>query len=389
MNMDRIEHENAASTAPPQPRRFRGALIAMIVAGLALGAVVGVRVKQAMARRESIAQERKSAQETALAKPPARVTQPTATKWQVRVDVTGTLRPWREADVGFETGGRLVSIRAAVGDKVEEGAALAVLDGSLAGAQVSQAEAGIRAAAANLALAEDNLRRTEALVASKSIPEAQAEQARQQVALAKAQLESAQAQAQVARTGAGLHTIRAPFKGIVTRAPTAAGGVVAPGAPLIHVEDTSRLRLSAAVSEEDAPLVHLGAEVAVTYRDRTVRGRVSAVVPSLDQATRRAPIEVEVPNDTTAPLLAWSFVRARIGGGGAVDALRIPAEARITGSQDEVVKLVDGKAKRVHVSHVVDDDGSWIVRSGLSATDTVLLSPDPDLKDGDAVTLAK
>jgi RND family efflux transporter MFP subunit len=278
-----------------------------------------------------------------------------------------------------------VQVRASIGDKVEEGAALAVLDGSIAGAQVSQAEAGVRAAAANLALAEDQAKRTEALAAQKAIAEAQAEQARQQVALAKAQLESAKAQAQLAHTGAGLHTVRAPFKGIVTRAPTAAGGVVAPGTPLIHVEDTARLRLSAAVSEDDAPLVKVGAPVKVTYRERVVVGRVSAVVPSLDPATRRAPVEVEVQNDHGAPLLAWSFVRARIDAEGEVDAARIPAQARRPGSQDEVVKVEGGKAKIVHVSHVVDEDGSWIVRAGIMPGDRVVLQPDPETKDGDEI----
>jgi RND family efflux transporter MFP subunit len=376
----------AESHSPPQ--KHRGATILFAIVGVGLAAFIGLRVKQALVKRETIAQERRSAQEAALAKPKLQVTEATRARWRPRVDLTGTLRPWREADLAFETGGRLVVLRVAVGDRVDEGAALAILDGSLAGAQVSQAEAGIRAAAAQLAMAEDQLRRTEALVASRSIPEAQAEQARQQVALARAQLESATAQARLARTGAGLHTVRAPFGGIVTRAPTATGGVVGPGVPLIHVEDTSRLRLGATVSEDDASLVKVGAPAEVTYRERVVRGRVSAVVPSLDQATRRAPVEVEVPNDPQAPLLAWSFVRARIEGSGDVDVVRVPAAARRPGSQEEVVKVDGGKARIVRVPHAVDDDGSWLVRSGLAAGDQVIVAPDPDLKDGEAVELA-
>jgi RND family efflux transporter MFP subunit len=377
----------SGAPAPPQEGRFRGTAIVFVIVGVGLAGFLGLRVKQALVKREAIAQERKSAQEAALAKPKWHAAEVTPTKWRPRIELTGTLRPWREADLGFETGGRLVQIRVAVGDKVEQGAALAVLDASLAGAQVSHAEAGVRAAAANLALAEDQLKRTEALAAQKAIPEAQAEQARQQAALAKAQLESATAQAQLARTGAGLHTIRAPFRGVVTRAPTAAGGVVGPGVPLIHLEDTARLRLSATVSEDDAPLVKVGALALVTYRERVVQGRVSAVVPSLDPATRRAPIEVEVQNDPASPLLAWSFVRARIEGMEEVDAVRVPVQARRPGAQDEVVKLEGKKARVVHVAHVVDDDGSWIVRSGLAAGDRVVLNPDPETKDGEEIEI--
>jgi membrane fusion protein (multidrug efflux system) len=254
---------------------------------------------------------------------------------------------------------------------------------------VSAAEAQARAAAASLALAEDNLKRTEALIVTKSIPEAQAEQARQQVALARAQLEGAQANARLAKTGAGLHTIRAPFKGIVTRAPTSPGSVVQPGTALVHVEDTSRLRFSASLGEEEVPLVRLGSPVAVTYRDRAVTGKVTALVPSLDQATRRAPIEIEVPNDGDNPLLAWSFVRGRIESRGEVSVLKLPAAARRPGSQDEILKVEAGRAKIVHVPHAVDDDGSWLVTGALSPEDAVILSPETDVKDGDAVEIAQ
>src|SRR6185503_14531987 len=112
------------------------------------------------------------------------------------------------------------------------------------------------------------------------------------------------------------------------------------------------------------------------------------IVPSLDQATRRAPVEIEVPN-TGSQLLAWSFVRARIGGRGEVDAVRVPAAARKPGSQDEIVTRVEGgadkagRARIVKVSFAVDEDGSLVVQRGLNLTDEVVLSPNSDVKDGD------
>src|SRR5205814_64272 len=109
--------------------------------------------------------------------------------------------------------------------------------------------------------------------------------------------------------------------------------------PLVRLEDVSRFRLSATLNEDDAPLVIVGQAVTVTYRDRSVSGKVIAVVPSLDQATRRAPIEIEVPNDPANPLLGWSFVRARIDGAGEVPVVRVPGTTRRPGSQREIVKV--------------------------------------------------
>jgi membrane fusion protein (multidrug efflux system) len=372
---------------PPKRGRL-GARVAGVVGVLLVVGVSGlmwVRVKQAVARKEQVAQERTLAQAAATRKMPSRTVHAEPTRYRPKVEITGTLRPWRDADVGFELQGRLVRLNVATGDHVKAGKVLAVLDASRAGAQLSQAEAQTRAAEANLALAEDTLRRTEPLVASKAIPEAQAEQARQQVALSRAQLEGSRAAQKLAQTGAGDHTIVAPFNGLVTKAPTATGGVVQPGTALIHIEDLSKFRLSATVTEDDASLLTPGTEVTVSTHDRTVTGKLTTLIPSLDQATRRAPIEIEVPNNQQ--LLAWSFVRATIDTGHEVSALRVPANARRAGSQNEIVLVRDGKAHVARVPHSVDRDGSWLVRDGLTGDDAILVDPNPDLKEGDAVLL--
>ncbi|MEA2750339.1 MAG: hypothetical protein QOI41_4482 [Myxococcales bacterium] len=390
---------SAGTAGPSVGRGARIGLILALAVGVGFAGLLGVRVKQAVAKKNAVAGERVAAEARVQQKDPSKTAHPVATKWVPRVDLTGTLKPWRDADVGFETAGRLVRVSVATGDKVTAGQVLAVLDASRAAAQVGQAESQVAAAEANLTLAQDNLKRTDALVASKSIPEAQAEQARSQVALAKAQLDGALASTRLAKSGAGLHSISAPFPGIVTKAPTGIGSVVNMGVPLVHIEDTSRFRLSATVGEEDVPLVAVGAPVKIVYRERIVDGKVVAVVPSLDQATRRAPVEIEVPNGASA-LYAWSFVRARISGGAEVDAVRVPALARRPGSQDEVV-IVDrapgggekpgntARAKIVKVSFAVDEDGTLVVQRGLTTTDEVVLSPSSDLKDGDVLDVAR
>jgi Cu(I)/Ag(I) efflux system membrane fusion protein len=164
---------------------------------------------------------------------------------------------------------------------------------------------------------------------------------------------------------------------------------VSPSTALVHIEDLSRFRLSATVGEDDVALVRIGATATVTYKGRSVAGKVTALVPSLDATTRRAPVEIEVPNERPAereqPLLAWAFVHAAIQGQGQVDAVRIPGTARRPGSQDEVVVVQGGKAHVVRVAASQEPDGSWTVRSGLSTSDVVLVAPDGEVHEGDAV----
>ena len=213
----------------------RAVFIVALVVGLGFAGLMGTKVSKALDKRNATSGERATAVVELAKKQPVEVVSPKSMRWKPRVELTGTLRPWREADIGFELAGRLVKLNVQTGDKVKGGTLLAVLDASRAGAQVNQAVAQTKAAEANLAIAEDNLKRTSALVATKSVPEAQAEPARQQVALARAQLEGAKATTSLAQQGAGMHAIVSPFEGIVTRAPTAIGAVVSPEIGRAHV----------------------------------------------------------------------------------------------------------------------------------------------------------
>ena len=391
MMREAMTPESSVTEPGEAPASHRGSRVALVVVGLllvGLGGILSVRLHAAKDKQASLVTERAAAQASAGQRAPSLTAHPVAITWRPRIDVTGTLRPWREAEIGFETSGRLVQVAVAQGDKVRAGQVLGVLDGSRAAAEVSAAQAQARAAQANLAIAEDNLRRTHALVASGSVPEAQETQAREQVALVRAQLEGAEANAEVAKTGQGLHTIVAPFDGVVTKAPTAAGSVVQPGTALFRLEDLSRLRLSASLGEDEASLVKVGAAVTVAYRDRKVSGKLITLVPSLDQATRRAPIEVQVANDPANPILAYGFVHATIEGAKEVNAMRVPPTARRPGSQDEVVKVEGGKAAVTRVPHLTDADGSWIVLGGLKTADVLALNPPDDVHDGDLIDVA-
>src|SRR5207247_11150555 len=138
----------------------------VVVLILGVGGILSARVKQALTKKEALASERVAAQAAVMKKPPAEIAHAVATTWKPRVELTGTLRPWREGDVAFTVGGQLRRIEVGVGQPVKAGQTLALLDTTRVTAEVGVADAQTRAAQANLALAEDNLKRTDALVAT-------------------------------------------------------------------------------------------------------------------------------------------------------------------------------------------------------------------------------
>ncbi len=222
--------------------------------------------------------------------------------------MTGTLSPIQDAEVGFKMGGRLVAVRAKVGDRVKAGQALASLDVAEAAAQSATAAAGVRAAEVALEMAKDGERRLVALFDGGAISDSDHTGAKNRTALAAAQLEQARAQARLAAVGVGNGGLSAPFSGLITRTPNGIGKIVGPGEPLFHVEDTSVLKLAATLSETDARLIENGD--AIVIDGSPAAGKVVAVLGSLDAQTRRVPLLAEIPNDSATPLLA-RLVRAR------------------------------------------------------------------------------
>jgi HlyD family secretion protein len=139
--------------------------------------------------------------------------------------------PNQEADLAFETPGRLASLEVEEGEEVEQGDVLAQLEDStqqaaLAEAQASlaQAEAGVAEAQAQLAAAVSQLAEAEAQLAQikagpteEEIAQVQALLARAEAALAQVVIgptpeEIAEAQARLASAQAELNRVRAPSR---------------------------------------------------------------------------------------------------------------------------------------------------------------------------------
>lgn len=362
----------------------RGVKITAVAAGIGLFVFIGVRVKETIGDRKAIAatfeQRAKEGQKRA-AVPVVRAKPRT---WRASVPVTGTLAPVQEADIGFKTGGRLVKVSAKVGDQVKVGQVLASLDVAEARAQSAATSAAVRAAQVSYDMARDAEKRTLALFQQHAVSDAENLAAQNRSALALAQLEQARAQAQLASVGVGNGALPAPFSGLVTKAPNGVGKIVGPGEPMFHVEDTQILKLSATLSEGDARLVAVGDEVAITSDGAgSVKGKVTAVLGSLDPQTRRVPMLAEIQNRETEPLLAGAFVRATVTSAREVRVLELPPTALRPGSQDEVVVLADGRAHIAHIAFTTGEGGVLLVRSGITEKDDIVVGPSPEVREGD------
>jgi RND family efflux transporter MFP subunit len=377
--------EPHAAEAPGIPRK-KAPLVGVVGAtllALGLAGWTGLRIVSATEKQAVIASQRNAEAEKnkALAQAPAEVSvvTPKPLSWKPVIALDGTLFPGQSAELGFKIGGKLVRVGAKVGDTVKAGTLLGVLDSSEAAARLDAAHAEVRAASAQLALAEDSDRRTSSMVSTGALAEAAGVQTAQQQALARAQADSARAQAELLRVSLENHRLVAPFGGSVTRAPDGIGGVVNPGDAKFEIVDLSALKLKGTLSENDATLVKPGATIEIDGEEGKVRGKVTTVLGSVDSATRRVRVEAAIDNRKEPKLRAGSFVHATIHTDKAVDVLVLPPSVLRPGGQDEVVVVQGERPSIKRVTYSTDKDGNLLVRHGLAATDRVVLNPKPEL----------
>ncbi|MGE0791950.1 MAG: efflux RND transporter periplasmic adaptor subunit [Sandaracinaceae bacterium] len=356
---------------PPPPMAKRVAVLTtlVVIAGLLIAVVIRVVAAAGDMAEMEVAREA-AAEEGGLA-PELDVVHPSAAEAAPIVVLSGTLQPIQSADLAFEVPGRVSRVHVALGATVRAGDTLVTLDRSSVGAQSAQNNAAIGVAEANAEMARERVSMLEPLVDRGTVPERELTTARQQLAVADAQVRQARAGRQMLAATSADHILRAPFDGVITRVPDGVGVVATPGVPLVRVEDLTAMRMSTTVNQRELSL--LTTSMTARLEEVGAEGTLTAVVRSLDAATRRAPVEVRFPNDGDT-LIANSFVRAQVEVGAARPALRVPA----TSVRPDGTVLLIGDGDRVvsrDVAAQADVDGSWLVTEGLTVEDRVVLRP--------------
>ena len=247
----------------------------------------------------------------------------------------GAVVPREEADVAAEIDGLVDSIAVRVGDRVDEGDVLAVLDTRALGHQATALEADLQAAraerrkrVAEAAQSEQEHARRSTLgelVSREEIDAARGRMESARAALAVAEAQIRQVEARLAEVSDSLErsTLRAPFPGLVSRRYLDPGARTATGTPVVRLARLDRLLVRFAVPPEGRSRLTEGTGLTVeTVTDgRRFSGVVEQIAPEIDAAS----------------LLV--FVEARLDVGSSSDGSGAPlfgAEARVyLGSTDD------------------------------------------------------
>lgn len=173
-------------------------------------------------------------------------------------------------------------------------------------------------------------------------------------------------------------TIVAPIGGVVVELSAREGMTVAAGSPLFRINGLSTVWANAEVPESQAAFVRPGAMVRAespALPGVTVDGRVQAILPDVNPATRtiKARLELGNPQGRLVPgmFVSMQFVDMR-----AQKALLVPTEAVIQTGRRTVVILAeeDGRFRPVEVKAGVESGGQTEIKEGLQAGQRVVVS---------------
>jgi cobalt-zinc-cadmium efflux system membrane fusion protein len=283
----------------------------------------------------------------------------------------------RYAEVASPLAAEAVALRAAAGDRVRAGQALAVL----ASLEVGRARGSLGEAEARHALALQAVDRKRRLAEERIAPRREVEEAEAEEAAARAALGAARATLESLRVPAGdaggRFALTAPVGGVVLERSLVRGQVVEPGRVLFKVGDLSTLWVVAHASERDAVRVAEGASARVTIPalpGASVEARVVHVGRQVDAASRTIPVRLALlnPRGLLRPGMS-ATVALPVGGGGTL--LAVPAAA-LQRLHDAWCVFVPRGPRTFEVRPVGrgrDLGGEVEVLSGLVAGETVVV----------------
>lgn len=306
------------------------------------------------------------------------------------VVASGQVTAWEDMPLGVELSGvRVAEVLVDVGAKVQRGDVLLRLDDRVLRSEAAQTQAALGEAQASAQLAKANLERGAALREKKLASAADYEQLVAAKAQADARVASARAALDAATLRLEFATLRAPDDGVISRRLTQPGAVVSAGSELFGLIRQNRLEWRADIAAADLPFVAPGQGARLRSPDGTiVEGRVRAVAPGLDPATRTARLQADLPEP--GALHAGLVVEGRISLGSG-EALTVPGNAVVRRDGYAYAFSVDAagltKRHRIELGRNIGDRIEVI--SGLSEGDRIVGRGAAFLGEGDRVRVLK
>jgi membrane fusion protein (multidrug efflux system) len=301
--------------------------------------------------------------------------------WETLLTAVGSLDAVQGITVTAELSGKVVHIAFEPGTMVNKGALLVKQD-------TASEEAQLRAEEATVALERANLERLKKLLATKTIAQSQYDDT-------EAKYKQATARADTIRTNIAKKTIRAPFKGRLGIRLINLGQILNDGDPIVSLQSLDPIFVNFFLPQKKLNHIQFGFPVRITtdtLPGEVIHGKITAINPQVDAATRNIQIQATVKN-AQERLRPGMFVTVDVVLPGQKPQLTIPATAVLYAPYGDSVFVVenkkdgkDDKMVRQQFVELGEEKGDYVaVVSGLEENETVVSTGVFKLRNGQAV----
>ncbi len=368
-------------------RRRRTIIIAAILLVVAVVAAIflfGGRGEQAQTAPAGAP----GAQKGGAALPAVTVISPGRRQVGRSITATGALAARRDMPVGVPgEGGQVVRVLVEPGQWVNRGQVLATIDRSVQTQEAAQLSASIQVAQADLRLAQQNLDRSQRLVARGFVSRADIDRLTATRDAAGARVRVAQAQLGGARARIGRLDIRAPAAGLVLDRNIEAGQVVSGGSqPVFRIAEGGQMELLARLPQDELARITAGVPATVTPvgSSQSYQGQVWQVSPIIDAATRQGEARIAIPYNRE--LRPGGFAQAVIETGSSVASI-LPESAVLSDDRGNYVYIIDQNdtvvRRDIRIGEVTDE--GITIAEGLSGDERIVESAGAFLNPGQKV----
>ena len=277
------------------------------------------------------------------------------------LDLVGTTQAAREVNIASESAGKIVVVNFRMGDYVNQGNVLAIIDDT-------HKRLAYENAKLNYNKCKDDISRYQALREGDAVSDTQLRDIKLAYENANIQLENAKKQWDDTK-------IIAPFSGFITSQNTELGAYVNAGTVIAGIADISELKVVFDVSETNAYELQRGQIVSVTtdvHPEASYKGTISNISPKAS-SSHTYPVEIMIANNGKDKLKAGTYVKVNVNMSNKEKVLMIPRDAIVSSLKDPSVYLVKNNIAQLMKIGVGRNYDSFIeVVSGLNEGDQVV-----------------
>ncbi len=320
------------------------------------------------------------------------------------VPIIGRLVARQAGQVAAQVAGAVASVKVEVGDRMEKGQVIAVLDVDALTAELgvvdgelSQAQAQLNFDKSDLRLAEFGLRRQRDLKKSGAFSKAKYEDWEQKVARANASVVKREAEVSTKEASKRMKEIdlakaiiRAPYDGVVTQRMAEAGSYVRVGDPVVYMISDRTLEIEADVPSLRVAGMKPGMEISFALDNgQSFVALVRAILPTENPLTRTRTVRFEPDFSGTSERFADAqSVTVLVPVGVQRNIISVHKDAIVKrGSKDLVFVVADNKAEPRTVKLGEATGGRIEVLSGLKQGEPVVVRGNERLQDGASVKI--